>query len=541
LARCGFVFVNKKSKSSSEGTDEINDDVTASDTDGPLSIESFVRFAVSIPGQVESELWKNQSVQQSYIHFYQGYLDIPQLCYVSGKIAPRMEKHPKKILPNCTGAKLISLKDENFKYHGRFTDLHQPVSVSYEVSQKAHNALGWLIERQGKVNGEQVILAWETHGKSIPSPLSDFPFEMEDEPTKPETAVEYSEQLGRASAGYYQMAVIGSANNDTTVIIMGLDAATTGRASITYYQEITGNDYLQRLRHWYESCSWNLTRYDKRVKKYIHLISTPSPQEIFLAVYGKLDSKSANVLRKAIFNRLLPCIMESRPLPFDLVQPAFRRVVNPISFKNNGGWDAMGWEAALTTTCALVRKYFEEESSAMALDENRMDRNYLFGRLLALADKAEKDVLREENSTRSTNAMRYMQVFQQRPNDTWMKLFVHLLPPYFAKMGGRAEFYKSKMNQIANQFEPGDFTMRKPLDGRFLEGYHCQMQALYTKRESEGTKEEKRSDEECVSLKTKLILPLSFPFIMPIRMEIPWMVIGLEPITMGMVKYPMFA
>jgi hypothetical protein len=63
-------------------------------------------------------------------------------------------------------------------------------------------------------------------------------------------------------------------------------------------------------------------------------------------------------------------------------------------------------------------------------------------------------------------------------------------------MGGRAEFYKSKMNQIANQFEPGDFTMRKPLDGRFLEGYHCQMQALYTKRESEGTKEEKRSDEE---------------------------------------------
>ena len=45
--------------------------------------------------------------------------------------------------------------------------------VSFDVTQKAHNALRWLIYRQGYRNGEQVFVAWAVSGKSIPDPLKD--------------------------------------------------------------------------------------------------------------------------------------------------------------------------------------------------------------------------------------------------------------------------------------------------------------------------------------------------------------------------------
>ena len=55
----------------------------------------------------------------------------------------------------------------------------------------------------------------------------------------------------------------------------------------------------------------------------------------------------------------------------------------------------------------------------MALDKKETDRNYLYGRLLAVADRIEYLTYDEKDNGRVTNAKRYMSTFSQRPYETW--------------------------------------------------------------------------------------------------------------------------
>ena len=55
----------------------------------------------------------------------------------------------------------------------------------------------------------------------------------------------------------------------------------------------------------------------------------------------------------------------------------------------------------------------------MALDRERSSRDYLYGRLLALADGLESHALRVAKESRQTNAERLMHRFSQRPYTTW--------------------------------------------------------------------------------------------------------------------------
>ena len=104
----------------------------------------------------------------------------------------------------------------------------------------------------------------------------------------------------------------------------------------------------------------------------------------------------------------------------------------------------------------------------MALDENNTNRSYLFGRLLALADKLELATYRpEERKTRQTNAMRYMEIFADRPATTWRTVQKKLLP-----YEHRREAYGGKerklIHKVGSMFDESDFLSDAPLDGRFL-------------------------------------------------------------------------
>ena len=57
------------------------------------------------------------------------------------------------------------------------------------------------------------------------------------------------------------------------------------------------------------------------------------------------------------------------------------------------------------------------------LDYDRTDRDYLFGRLLAIANYAERKTFTSTDSGRETNAIRYMSDFVKRPATTWEQLF----------------------------------------------------------------------------------------------------------------------
>lgn len=311
--------------------------------------DAFVRFKVEIPNEEESAVWLDPKVYESYINYYLSLQKNVDLCYVTGKVIHFSEKHPSKIRNSGDKAKLISANDESgFTYKGRFSDKTQVVSVGYETSQKAHNALRWLIDRQGYKNGSEVILAWGTKNQNLPEILEDTQDSIfgKEEVPKVSTEKEFAERLNKAIAGY-------GCHIDTKseIIIMGLDAATTGRLSITYYHETNGPDFLNRIKNWHRTCSWKHTYklmpdgYDEkgsRKFKYIEFIGAPAPKDIAIIAFGspRTDSKTnkkrlelSDSLLKSTVDRLLPCIIDGDRLPYDIVSSAVNRASNPISME----------------------------------------------------------------------------------------------------------------------------------------------------------------------------------------------------------------
>ncbi len=106
-------------------------------------------------------VWRNKEILDAYSHFYQTKLQDNDLCYVTGEYKPFTVRHPNKLRNSGDKAKLISANDSTgFTYRGRFKDSFEAANISYEVSQKAHNALKWLIERQGKQVDGRIFLVW---------------------------------------------------------------------------------------------------------------------------------------------------------------------------------------------------------------------------------------------------------------------------------------------------------------------------------------------------------------------------------------------
>ena len=113
----------------------------------------------------------------------------------------------------------------------------------------------------------------------------------------------------------------------------------------------------------------------------------------------------------------------------------------------------------------------------MALDLNRTTRDYLYGRLLALAESLEEWALNEANEKRETNAARLMQRFSERPYSTWRTLELSLTP-YKARLGGKSKKRQRMIDEVMAAFKPDDFLNDKRLSGEFLLGYHCQREYL---------------------------------------------------------------
>ncbi|MEZ6174790.1 MAG: type I-C CRISPR-associated protein Cas8c/Csd1 [Candidatus Scalinduaceae bacterium] len=155
----------------------------------------------------------------------------------------------------------------------------------------------------------------------------------------------------------------------------------------------------------------------------------------------------------------------------------------------------MEWNKTLSIACALYKKLNEKEGYNMSLDCDRKTRDYLYGRLLAIADRLEGHALYKAGEKRDTNAARYMQQFAERPNKTWRQIYLSL-SPYMARLGG-AGYYKNMLDEVMIKFDPiADFTSDKPLSGEFLLGYHCQREVLRLKKDESPSIEDENLVKE---------------------------------------------
>lgn len=438
--------------------------------------DAFVRWSVETPRKLSTNLWKDEEIQHSWARFVSGRDGKKSLCMVTGEELAPAASHPKRLRHGADGAKLISSNDESgYTFRGRFDSPEQAYGVGSIPTQKAHNALRWLIARQGYKQGDQVIVAWAIAGQSLPPIIAgsdDLP--LIDKAEGETLPGPYEGDAGQAFSARLNRLIVGYAANLTDrddIVVMALDSATPGRMAITYYRELNGSEFLDRIRDWHEQTAW-----PQNMGKDRRFIGAPAPRDIAEAAYGRrVDEK----LRKATVERLLPCIVDQRPIPRDLVQACAQRAAN------RAGQEHWEWERTLGIACALVRGSKKKEEYSMSLEEQRTTRDYLFGRLLAVAEKIEDHALYLQGEKRDTIAERLMQRFADHPASTWRTIEL-ALGPYMARLrssrGGALHVWRTQLDEIAAKFQGDDFTSVGRLDAEFLLGYHCQRAALNAKR-----------------------------------------------------------
>lgn len=431
--------------------------------------------------------WQDESLFQAFIDYNASCMkdEKQDVCMITGQRTRCAEQHPKGIIAFNGNAKLISANDKaGFTYRGRFAEDWQAATIGYEASQKAHNALRWLAAEQGSqaVFGGRTFLCWNPQGKHVPH--STTPLRKSRDAKTTAKPSDYQKELKRTLAGFQS-----ELPEKEGVVVAAFDAATSGRLSLTYYNELMGSDFLQRLYDWDLHCCWNYGKFG---------IQSPALYQIVNCAYGtEQTEKNRQVLKtddrvmRQQMQRLVSCRLDRAPISADLVQILRQRASTPLAYEKNNR------ELILSTACAVIRKYrFDrmKEEWNMNLEPDRADRSYQFGRLLAVLEKVERDTYDQEEG-REPNAIRQQSIFCQRPMYAAANIEKQLECAYFPRLKpGSRIFYKNLIGEIMdkiNQFPQEQWN--KPLGETYLMGYYLQRSSLYTKKHDE-TEEQENDD-----------------------------------------------
>lgn len=478
--------------------------------------DALIRWRVEIPGIMEDSVWKDAALQREWASFNAASGDKRGLCLHTGMEEPLAFNHPRRLRHGGDGAKLISANDSpfdskgkprqhGFTFAGRFLRMEEAYGLGSASTQRAHNALRWLIDRQGMKHGDQVVVAWATGGEHIPRPVvntlellssdddEDVLAAQDAQAPEAKTQQRYTGDAGEAFAKRLNRRMQGYRSHLTDrnhVVVMALDSATPGRMAILYYRELRGSEFLERIERWHSALAW-----PQDFGKDLRFTGAPSPRDIAEAAYGRrVDEK----LRKATVERLLPCILDGRPLPRDLEQSVVRRATN------RAGLERWEFERTLGIACSLVRATHPQENYSMNLDESRTTRDYLYGRLLAVADDIEAYALFLSRQSRDTSASRLMQRFADHPFQTWRTIRLQLQPYLSQLRASRPGSYNASnelLDRITSSFQTGesgasDMESNKRLSGEFLLGFHSQREALRAKRTKNPVTGEPGSTQE---------------------------------------------
>ncbi len=473
---------------------------------GGDQLDALVRFSVEISGKPNSHLWTNSEIWNSWISYYlenkilEDNFDIDKekerypdnktvFCYAEGRSQQFAATHPAKIRHAGDGAKLISSNDSSgFTYRGRFLNDEQACSIGYETSQKAHNALRWLIAKQGYKAGALAIIAWAPSGIIIPSLVENTYAICEesglfakDEYATSEVNDDCITDTGDVVARNLIQRLRGygkTINPRAGVVVMGLDSLTPGRISISYYRELQASVLLKNIVDWHSSYAW-----EQNFGKEKRFIGTPAPKDIALAAYRVKPDDS---LVQYTVERILPCIVDGTIIPKNIVDS----VVDAA--KKRFAYEPWEWKKILGIACGLYKGYRlkkDKEEYSMALDKNRDSRDYLFGRLLAIADQLEYSAL-STSEKRPTKASQLMQRFADRPLDTWRTIELGL-DSYKKRLLSENKLtrFNILIQEVMDLFNHDTFN-NSPLTGEFLLGFHNQKSDFYKKKDIDSNDNE---------------------------------------------------
>lgn len=133
----------------------------------------------------------------------------------------------------------------------------------------------------------------------------------------------------------------------------------------------------------------------------------------------------------------------------------------------------------------------------MSLDRTNTSRDYLYGRLLAIAERIEDVALRAAKVERPTTASRLMQRFSDKPFATWPTIYKQL-DPYMRQLKTSRQGFLTNMekevDEVMSLFDANEFKSEKSLSGEFLLGFHAER--LFLKSKSRARSEDATESNE---------------------------------------------
>ena len=369
-----------------------------------------------------------------------------------------------------------------------------------------------MIQRQGySISKTMTVLAWESNLEAVPN-LMESSFEMSsgykeqckksqeddinifDIPTNdfgadvaPErTFASYREDLIKMIRGYQR-------NMDplSNVTVMVLDSATTGRLSMTMYAQMEHSEFFENLKEWHEQTAWRYWR-----RKEFDIFSFDL-RDIVNCAYGteqKNVLKCDDKLMPFTIGRLLPCVLQKQAFPMDLLQALCDKAAYPQAYEQKYNWDLV-----VACACGMLRKKICEQKGEcnMELDETCTRRDYLYGRLLAVAEVAESVALnkKEGNDTRITNARRYFTAFVNQPYRTWNVIRQRLEPYLSAMPKTQRNYYCTMIDEITSQFDHTAFMDNSKLEPEYLHAYSCQLQKISADKKHKNQNDSNNEEE----------------------------------------------
>lgn len=451
----------------------------------PEDEKLLVRWRILNPHSTEpEECWKDVKLFKSFADFYSNQQDKAVLCMVTGKTTVGAKQHPKGIIAINGNAKLISANDDSgFTYRGRFSEDWQAATVSYEVSQKAHAALRWVAVNQGVFYGGRTFLCWSPQGVKIQQMQTSRFNRNGGVKIKPS---DYREELRKTLAGRKE-----SLPKNAKAVVAAFDAATTGRLSLTYYNELQASDFLDRLHDWDAVCCW-WNRWDEK-----YVLQSPELWQIVNSAFGVQRTEKNKpklvtddrVMAQQI-QRLIACRVDGMPIPADILQALVNRASMPQAY------DPVKWRDVVFVTCAVIQSFYSQKMKGdicMEWDLNRPDRSFQYGRLLAVMDRAEENYYYRNNEERQTNAIKSLSVFKQTPLDVFERVNRQLETAYLPRMkpGDKKEYYRLRDEIMGNILKCStEQDINSKLSPFYLIGYELQRNTFFTKKDAADKEEE---------------------------------------------------
>lgn len=420
--------------------------------------------------------WKEPTLMKAFVKYY-GSIRTSEsdICMVSGGEVPVAEGYPKGIVDKNYNAKLISANDKNnFTFRGRFFEEREAATIGYEAIQKANNALHWLVKNQGTIFGNRTFICWNPQGVKIP--VVTGPIVRKSKENSIITPSDYKRELDLTIMGYKNKLP----SSTSKVIVAAFDAAIQGRLSTTYYSELIGSDFLERLKNWDEHCCWYKNSFG---------VESPSMFDIVNCAFGdqykendRISLRTDEKIRGQQIQRLLRCRVDGCKIPTDIE----KILVNKVSSLKLDDKKSFFRDNFLFIACAVIKKYyfdyFKKELS-MSLEPQNSNRSYQFGRLLAVLEKAERDTF-DEDEKREPNAIRLQSVFCKKPMHIFRIIQEQLKKGYYPKLKPSSRAYYDKIISeiieiISNEPEE---EQNRPLEDLYLMGYYLQRKELYTSK-----------------------------------------------------------